>query len=1301
MKLPKLKDIVINENIEKSEFLIENISKRDIAIIGMSGRFAGASSIKEYWDILKDGIDCIGDVPVERKKDIKGYLSASGLTDERKEEPVYSQMGYLKDIDKFDYQFFSISPKEASLMDPNQRMFLETAWKAVEDSGIGVDNLKGTNTGVFLGYNTNSLWDYKHLIFATDPKNMVVANVGNIKAVIPSRVSYMMDLKGPAILVDTTCSSSLVAVHLACQSIRKGECEMAIVGGSSINLLSIKDSTSGDMGIESSSARAKTFDDISDGTGMGEGVMAILLKPLWKAMEDRDNIYAVIKGSAMNQDGNSIGITAPNCAAQEEVIAAAWKDAGIEPETISLIEAHGTGTKLGDPIEVEGISRAFRKYTTKKQFCAIGSVKTNLGHLDGAAGIAGLVKAVLSLKNKKIPPTLHFNHPNRKIPFEDSPVYINDSLTDWKADGLPRRCGVSAFGLSGTNCHIILEDMSLKSTANLNCKGQKIFTLSAKSEESLQALVNAYGEYLNSEANNLESICYTANTGRGHYSYRLALLVSDMDDLRRKINRLGQSTFWAAAEMDLFFGRNSVVNSEKHFTNDGDMTLEQKSRLDKMTLEKVNELHTFDSNQQLEIMREICRLYIKGADVQWKEIYKGRKISKTSLPTYPFERNRCWVKGTETEASANMFHRILWEAREIKNMGCTIPKAGIVLLFKDEKSISDELIKNIRMQGLRTIEVAIGTGFQRINENKYMLGNTQKDYERLISEISSQNICKVIHVSSIKVKQGVNEINQLQNALLAGVYSIFDLVKALANHKQKQVIDFCVVSENANEVTGKESIISPENAAIFGLAKVVDTECRNLKIKCIDLDENTRVELIYAELESDSDVQITAYRNNIRYEAVLDEILIDSMQSNRPIYKEHGVYIVTGGAGGIGLEICKHMASKARVRLALINRTKMPERAAWESILKESQAVKLTEKLNKIKAIEQMGSSVDFYSADVANYEEMEQICIHLRGKYGKINGIIHSAGVAGDGILIRKDEELFCKVLRPKIQGTWVLDRLTREDALDFFILFSSTATLHGGYGQGDYTAANAYLDSFAAYRNKLGQRTQTINWTAWRETGMAFDHGVTMDSIIKAISNQKAVEAFETIVNRDFKNVIVGEVDLNMLSQRMDHLNLNLNLSDVLLSRIKKNITSKRGKTAEIRNQPVESEKVELTGGKVDGYTQVQKDLAQVWSAVLGVKTVSIYNNFYELGGDSILAIQLSKVLNEKYPGVLSVSDVFSYPTIDQLSDYIEKELNKEKNVNANHLDDILDKLAAGSLSTDEAAALFRKVEEEEWNL
>ncbi len=606
---------------------IEELSSKDIAIIGMAVKLPKAQDVEKFWDDMRNGVDCVTEYPESRRIDADSYLK---YINPQIKDIKYINGAYLDEIDKFDYKFFNISPKEASLMDPNQRLFLQTAWEAIEDSGYGSKKLEGTETGVYLGYVSGL--EYKKFITDVEPASVIAAVPGNISAVIAGRLAYMLDLHGPAVMIDTACSSSLVAVHMACMGLRNGDCEMALAGSIKLNLLPLKAGEK--FGIESEDGKTRAFDDDSDGTGMGEGILAVLLKPLSKAVRDGDRIYAVIKGSAVNQDGRSIGLTAPNAAAQEKVLLKAWKDAGVDPETITYIETHGTGTKLGDPIEVDGIGRAFRRYTDKRQFCAIGALKTNIGHLDNAAGIAGMVRAALALDKREIPPILHFNKPNKKIDFESSPLYINKELKNWEAE-YPRRCGVSAFGLSGTNCHIVLEEAPAEiETSEVQSEVIKVLALSARSTEALKTLIEKYLQRVKKEDGQLlEDICYTANTGRGHYEYRLALMLKNKEDFKDKINKISNSDLSNISCEGFFYGEYKAAKVLEHEDID-------KSRIANM---KLKQFIKEGKNDEV-LLAEILKLYTEGAELEWEEFYKEERRKKAYIPVYPFERTRCWLE---------------------------------------------------------------------------------------------------------------------------------------------------------------------------------------------------------------------------------------------------------------------------------------------------------------------------------------------------------------------------------------------------------------------------------------------------------------------------------------------------------------------------------------------------------------------------------------------------------------------------------------------------------------------------------
>ncbi|MEK3684975.1 type I polyketide synthase [Paenibacillus sp. FSL R10-2736] len=423
-----------------------------IAIVGLSGRFPGAASARELWRNLRDGVASTGEIPASRF-DIRAWYDE----DRKADQKTYCTVaGLLDHVDEFDPLFFNISPKEAEIMDPQQRIFLEEAWKALEDAGYSDQAVQDTRCGVFVGCAPS---DYTKHLEANRLSNTADAFTGTSSSILAARISYFLNLKGPSISIDTACSSSLVAVHQACVSLWNEECDMALAGG--IRLMITPDSMvqSSQMEILSAQGVCRPFDQEADGTLLSEGVGVVVLKPLKQALENRDHIYGVIRGSGVNQDGRTNGITAPSVNSQIQLEKRVYEKFRIDPAEINYVEAHGTGTALGDPIEVKALTEAFREFTQDSQYCALGSVKANIGHATMAAGVAGMIKILLSLKNRQIPPLIHYNRLNEKIRLDGSPFYINTELVDWPENKRgSRMAAISGFGFSGTNCHIVIEE---------------------------------------------------------------------------------------------------------------------------------------------------------------------------------------------------------------------------------------------------------------------------------------------------------------------------------------------------------------------------------------------------------------------------------------------------------------------------------------------------------------------------------------------------------------------------------------------------------------------------------------------------------------------------------------------------------------------------------------------------------------------------------------------------------------------------------------------------------------------------
>ncbi len=423
----------------------------EIAIIGMAGRFPGAKNIDEFWQNLQSGIESISVFTNEE-------LLAFGVDAATLNNPNFVKArAILEDIELFDAAFFGFNPREAEITDPQHRLFLECASVALENAGYDSENYKGS-VGVYAGASLSTylldIYSNEDIIKFIDSHQLAIAGD---KDYLTTRVSYKLNLEGPSYTVQTACSTSLVAVHLASQSLLNGECDIALAGGVSIS--SSRGYLYKEGGIGSPDGHCRAFDAQAQGTVGGEGVGIVVLKRLDDALADGDTIHAIIKGSAVNNDGSfKVSYTAPRIDGQAKVIRTAQVVAEVEPETITYVEAHGTGTSLGDPIEIAALTQAFRATTEKKSFCAIGSVKTNIGHLDAAAGVTGLIKTVLALKHQQIPPSLHFQEPSPQIDFANSPFYVNTKLTEWTTNGIPRRAGVSSFGIGGTNAHVILEE---------------------------------------------------------------------------------------------------------------------------------------------------------------------------------------------------------------------------------------------------------------------------------------------------------------------------------------------------------------------------------------------------------------------------------------------------------------------------------------------------------------------------------------------------------------------------------------------------------------------------------------------------------------------------------------------------------------------------------------------------------------------------------------------------------------------------------------------------------------------------
>ncbi|WNO11561.1 beta-ketoacyl synthase N-terminal-like domain-containing protein [Teredinibacter sp. KSP-S5-2] len=606
------------------------VSSGKIAIVGMSGRYPQANNMDQFWENLVSGKNSITEVPSDRW-DVNEYYDP----DPKKEGKVYCKwLGAVDDIDCFDPLFFKISPAEAKTMDPQQRLFLEESFKTFEDAGYSSQSLNGKKCGVYTAIIGN---EYAGVVARSNAMSADIT--GNNLAIGAARIAYFLNLKGPAITVDTACSSSLVAIHLACQGLRTGETDMALAGGASVYLEPELYMGMCKAGMLSPAGQCKTFDNSADGFVPGEGVGVVLLKRLEDAERDNDTIYGVILGSGINQDGKTNGITAPSVNSQMALERELYEKCNVHPESISYIETHGTGTKLGDPIELEALSAVFKEKTDKKNFCGLGSVKSNVGHTSGAAGVCSVQKVVLSMVNQKLVPSLNVQKENTLFDFKSSPFYVSKNTQDWQVvNGEKRRASVNSFGFSGTNAHVVIEEyikpQATKSAAHFN--RDIPIVVSARTSEQLTQRAKALYDYLDNNHSAqqlaLEDIAYTLLDGRDAMDERLAFIVRSKKDICIKLN-----TF-LNGHVD-----SAIFRSRVEKDADGMIVIQQQSNI-KEVVEQYVHNHQFAN---------IAEMWVKGLDLSWGEIYSGELPHRVSLPTYPFARKRYWVEPANNKTTVS------------------------------------------------------------------------------------------------------------------------------------------------------------------------------------------------------------------------------------------------------------------------------------------------------------------------------------------------------------------------------------------------------------------------------------------------------------------------------------------------------------------------------------------------------------------------------------------------------------------------------------------------------------------------
>lgn len=1129
--IQKIKDNILSEEIGLKiiNSIVQNSAlaelekhengEMDIAIIGVSGRYPGAENIDVFWENLKNGRDSVCEVPEERW-DLNAFYDSNV---NKMNKCNCKRGGWLENIYDFDSTFFKISYRESEYIDPHQRLLLQETYRAFEDAGYTFEKLDNVQCGVFVGYEPG---DYLTKLRNNNISPDLYTFTGVTPPVLSGRISYFYNLKGPSITLNTGCSTSLAALNMACDSILSGNCNMALVGGVTLALIPDFYILLSQMKMLSPDGVCRTFDENANGFVPGEGVGAIVIKPLKNAIEDKDNIYGIIKGIRANQDGKSNGITAPNEISQTELEKQVYQDFGIDPSTISYIETHGTGTKIGDPIEVNALINAFSTYTNKKGFCALGSVKTNIGHTMIASGMASLTKVLLCMKHKTLVPSIHYNKLNPEIELEDSPFYIITKKQEWKliCDS-KRRAAINGFGIAGTNVHVVLEEYEGISKTQ-DGRVYYIIPFSAKTEKSCLNILRYMLEKFKIEKDNISmlDLMYTLTCRRNHFTVRCAFIVHSIEELINKINDV------------LDESKNNIEFS--------------KEIIDTKLLKNNKEYSIFDVNlfEDTRIALEKAKeLYLKGYDLNWEKYFEDKSVTCISLPNYCFDTKFFWPgKGNmnklplsysgnktkeekqnnvpENNVPVNYYHGV-WVEKQLNVHSISLSDKECVILFvsswEQYNKICASAPSNIMKYQL--IGVIQSSAFKKIDEMHFEIGYMFEDYSKLLHNLHNMGKKASYIIFAWNNDEWMIDGTTFENEskVRKTLYPMFYLVEVLTRSKDNKDANILFLCNGKNNSLYE---------AIVGYMRTINLEQEKLFFKYIAVSKEELIELVWKEL-ADCVQQEICYMNGKRYQKQYKQLEAQNNQTKNS-FRYGGVYLISGGLGSIGYLISQYLSEKWKAKLILIGHTPLDN-----------------SKEKKLNQIIMMGGNAEYYCVDLKKEDVVLDFVNEILCLYGNINGVIHCAGITRDNIFLKKTKEEIEAVLEPKIQGIWNLNNATKNIKMDFFVCFSSTTSVLGSMGLSDYAYANHYMDLFCYEREKLVERKKcygssiSISWPFWVDGGMQIPDYVQErlynEIGMVGITAKEGTKIFEYLVNLRENHVFVLKGDTKKIQSVFDSMN------------------------------------------------------------------------------------------------------------------------------------------------------------------
>lgn len=1195
-----------------------------IAVVGIGCRFPGGADTPErFWELLVNGGDAVGELPV-------------GRWDAASQAKIIAKQGsYLSHIDLFDADFFGISPREALSLDPQQRLLLMVAWEALERAGVAADQLRETHTGLFLGIGQNDYAQRK--LFAAEVDAIEPYDgTGNGLCFAAGRLSYFLGLQGPNLAVDTACSSSLVALHLACQSLRAGESHLALAGGVHLSLAPETAIFLSRTGALAPDGRCKPFSADADGFGRGEGCGVVVLKRLSDAEAAGDPILGLIRASAVNHDGGSSGLTVPNGLAQSALIRQALSQIGATANDIDYIEAHGTGTKLGDPIEVDALADVFKDRNPDKPLY-LGSVKSNIGHAEAAAGIAGIIKVILALQAGQLPASLHAEQLNPAIDWDNLPFQVVCQTQPWETcrpntgDGATALAGVSSFGMSGTNAHLILEaapQRLAQSSSNRLSKAHYPLVLSAKSEAAVCELARRYILFLNDFDGYMVDISFTAALGRAHHRWRIAV---EGNSFAEWITQL-QTAQPVDTQGKISAGIGELDNA-------------------------------------------LTARYLAGVEIDWAAYFSDASGKRILLPTYPFQYERYWLDLPKSKVDGfpsnlpSLMRDLL-----TSNRSDAVQKVLALGQFTPEQQrLLPQIFEILKQEAFdspaQRLESSVSPG-QNHFAGRSSLG--------VAPPLALSDFCYQLEWNS---SARVEALPQPGRWLLIGPDDLAaDLAVRLA-----QLGQYAVSASDAGDLTDYAHLVYITPVPALTASGVEQSS--SVVWRCLQLAQQVLscATLSYTVVTSRG-VSVNGEPVNLAASAVLgaartlalelggrwgglvdfdgdlDELVQELLAERLPevVLRSHGRFVpklraiqrgeidakaavclpptclITGGTGWLGLNMARRLAWGGVQHLVLLSRN----------------GVTTAEQQRAIDELEKMGAAVTVARVDVADREALATVIDQIHPPVG---GVVHAAGLLGHVPLAELDRDAVAAVMRPKVIGGWALHEITKELNIDFFVNFSSIASIWGSKGQAHYGAANGFLDGLAVERQRLGLPCQTINWGPWQGGGMVTaDIGERVEQMGLRLLPSRVIELVDFLLmgalTADNLNLIVADVDWERFTPLFPETILSGLFGDLVY--------------AQAVSKPNSDDIKQLVTNRDELITFLQTTVSELLGyGQSGLKRAlpSLNQGFADMGVDSMMSVELKKQLEAALGVALPLTVAFDYPTIESLANYLVDDLRR----------------------------------------